>query len=101
MDYEMISYGLNGLLIMGASAFGVTALKYKPRMESAVNGLSIALNALNRIKSLIEICNKALEAKEGEAAGVIDADEQRKIMYEIMNIVTDPEIKYIMNKYKV
>ena len=76
-------------------------LKYKPQLEAALSCLTVSLNALTRIKSLIETCNKALEAKEGEAAGVIDVEEQREIMYKIMNIVTDPEIKYIMNKYKV
>jgi len=95
MDAELFSYGLNGLLGVGSMSLGFLVVKYKPQLEGALNSLGIALNALNQIRTLGQNVNKA------SSDGVISQEEQKAIINEIIGIVNDPEIKYLMNKYKV
>lgn len=102
METEILSYGCNALLALGAvGGIGIYLKKYKPQIESVTTDITYTLNAIARVNSLFTTLSKSLEAKEGEAEGVITPQEQTAIISEIRGLVEDPNIKYLMNKYKV
>jgi hypothetical protein len=90
LNFEELAQIATGVLAAAGVVYKYTTSKYGREILSVNDDKTIALEALNEIKTLYE------DGKAASADGNITAEEMEKIYNEAMNIISSPAVEKLI-----